>query len=191
MGLEDIVVEELVKPVGVAHLGLAEIGVACRFRVGESELTCDRIIRIDELIHRAVYARSARVGERGEAEPALLLHLTVDTHLLLRVTDVEIVVGRFEAVGELACIAYGGVTALTLLGSHDDHTGHGARAIYRGRGAIFEDLERFDIVGREASDSRGDKRVGVARREVVGSELDVIFENHTVNNPERLGVAVD
>lgn len=129
MGLHQIVIVEQVEPVGVSHLGFAQICVAGRLGVSQSIFTGHRIVCVDQTIHGTVHTAAAGVGKRCEAEPAFLFHFLVDTHLLLRVAYIEIAVGGFETIGQFTCIVNRGVTGASLLGGHDNHTSHSARAI--------------------------------------------------------------
>ena len=46
------------------------------------------------------------------------------------------------------------MTAAALLRGDHDNAGHGARAIYRGSGAILQDVEALDIVRVQTGDGR-------------------------------------
>ena len=102
--LHDIVVEQQVKPVGVAELGLTQECVAGSLRVGQSVLTGFGVISIDQIVHLTIDTRCATVDQAGILEPTLLLHLAQDTHLLLGGADVEVAVVGLESVGELTGI---------------------------------------------------------------------------------------
>ena len=120
--LHDIVVEQQVKPVGVAELGLTQEVVASLLCVGQGISAGLRVVGIDQVIHLTIDTRCATVYQAGILEPTLLLHLAQDTHLLLRVTDVEVAVVGLEAVGELTRVADRRLALATGLGGDYNHT---------------------------------------------------------------------
>ena len=183
--LHDVVVEEQVEPVGVAELGLLQVGVHGSLRVGQTKLAVALVILFDERVHLAVETRCGAVGKAGILEPTLGLHLLVDTHLLLGVGDVVVAVAGLEAISELTRIIDGRVSRAAFLGGDDHHTSHGARTIYRGGGTILQDLEALDIVGVESGDGIGNQRCGITRREVICAHVDGILKNHAVDHPQR------
>ena len=189
--VHDVVVEEEVEPVRIAELGLLQISVHGRLGVGESELSVRLVVLVDEGVHLSVQTRRRAVGERCQFEPALLLHLAVDTHLLLRVTDVVLVVAGLAAIGVFAGIVDGGMSGTSFLRGDDNHTGHRARAIDRGGTTVLEHLETFDVVRVQTGNGVGDEGLGIARREVVGTDADGIFHDDAIDHPEGAGTAID
>ena len=191
VGLHDVVVEQQVEPVGVAELGLAQVVVHRLLGVGQHEVARLLVVGVHQAVHLAVQAGRRGVGNLRELQPALGGHLLVDAHLLLRVRDVVIAVGGLQAVGELARIVDRAVALAALLRGDDDHARHGARAIYRGGGTVLQHLERLDVVGVQAGDGVRDQRRGVARREVVGVDVDGVLHDHAVDHPQGRRRAVD
>ena len=81
----DVVVEQYVEPVGVAVLGLAEVGVPRLLGVHQPERAAGGVLLVDQMVHLAVHTAVGRAVDIGQVEVAGLLHLFVDTHLLLGV----------------------------------------------------------------------------------------------------------
>ncbi len=79
----------------------------------------------------------------------------------------------------------------TSLGGDDDHTGIGLGTIYRCGRAVFQDLEALDVVGIEAGNGAGDKGGGIAAGKVVGTDVDVVLQNHAVDHPQGLAATID
>ena len=191
MRLHQAGLKQLVKPVGVAHLGLAQIGVARLLGVGQSIGARGRIVGVHQPVHLAVDAAVGRTVGLAESQPALLLHLLVDTHLLLRVHDVERLIGRHKANRIFARIRNLVRALAALLGRHHNHARHGARAVDRRGRTVLENLEALDVVGVQTRNGRTDKRLGIARRQRVGIHLGHILHNHTVDHPQRVRAAID
>ena len=124
--------EQLAKPVGIAILGIAQIGSLGLRRVGQGKLAGHGIILAQHLVHLAKDTRVGSIGSAGIEQVAFLLQLLIHGHLVLRVHDVEIVVARDESHGELSRIVDVCLTGLTALGGHHNHTCHGTRTIDRG-----------------------------------------------------------
>ena len=160
--VHNIIIKEEVEPVGVAELSLLEVGIHGGLSVGKSELSVGLVVLVDEGIHLSVETGGGTVGKRCQFKPSLLLHLTVDTHLLLRVTDIVLVVVRLATVGKFTGIVDGTVSGTTLLGSDDNHTGHGACTVNRGSATVLEDLETLDVVRVQTCDGIRDKGFGVS-----------------------------
>ena len=108
--LRHVAVEQQVKPVGVAELCLTQVGVLGSKCVRQAKGSCLGVILVHELVHGTIYTRARRVGKTGKAQPSLGLEFLVDTHLLLRVTDVELTVHGFQAIGELASVVDAGLS---------------------------------------------------------------------------------
>ena len=83
------------------------------------------------------------------------------------------------------------MTRLTLLGRDDDNARHGARTVDGSRGTVLQDVEALDIVGVQTGDRGGDQGVGVTGAEVFRIDVDDVFHDHAVHDPQRLGGAVD
>ena len=115
------------------------------------------------MVHLTIHTTVGCTICTGEVDDSTLLHLAINSHLLLRVHDIEIAVTRFEAHGELTRIANLVATGVSLLGCYDNHTSHSARTIYRGGTTILKNLERLDVVGIKSGNGRGDKRSSVSR----------------------------
>ena len=191
MVLENVVVEQQVEPVGVAHFGFAQISVAGLGCVSHSIGSGNGIIGVEQVIHLAIDTGVRRTYERSKLEPALGFHFLVDTHLLLRVADVVVTVVGLQAIGELTCIVDRGVAGTTRLGRHNNHTCHCLGTVDRGCRTVFQNLEACDIVGIQTSDCRGDQRHSVTRREVVGTDFYCVLKHHAIDNPQRLRCTID
>ena len=159
--------------------------------VGRAQIIVLQAAGRNQLVHLAEHA-VLRVGDGfGEVEPSFPLHVHVHRHLILRVHDVEVFVGRDHAVGEFAGVIDGADAGAAALGGDDDHARHGACSVDRSGGTVFEDVEAFDVLGVETGDGRRDERRGVARREVVGVDVDDVLHDDAVNDPQGFRTAVD
>ena len=138
------VAEQLLEPVGIAHLGLTQVGGAAGRRILDHVAARRRVVGLDKLRELLVDAARRVVDRRGVVQPALLVHLFVDAHLLLRIHDVEGGVLGNHAHGELARVADARHAGRTLLGRHDDHARHGARTVDRGRRTVLQ-IWKFSI----------------------------------------------
>ena len=183
--------EELAEPVGVAPLGLSQIVVLRLLVVGQGERTSGGVVGVGELVHLAEDAALRSPVGIGKIEPSLATHLLIDSHLLLRVHDVVVAVLRTQTQGVFARIAYTCRAGLTLLRCDNDDTRHGAGTIDARSRAVFQDVERLDVVGIQTGHGRGDERLGITARQVVGRDVGDILHDDTVDDPQRLGVAVD
>ena len=191
MVLHDVAVEQQVEPVGVHELGLTQIVVHGGTSVGQTELAVGGVVLVHQVIHTTVDTRRRTVDQRSELQPTLLLHLLEDAHLLLRVADVEVAIVGLQTIGELTGVVDLGVALATGLGGDHNHTSVSLCTVDRGSRTILQDLEALDIIGVQASHSRSNQCVGVTRRQVIGTHLNVVRQNHTVDHPKRLGVAID
>ena len=184
VAVHDIVVEQRLEPVRIAVFG-------------RTQIACDRFGRIlhqgggDQVVHPAVNAALGTVGRFGEVQPALFAHLFVNGHLILRIHDVEFVVRGDHAVGELTGVVDAADACTAFLGGDDDDARHGACAVDRGGGTVFEDVETFDILGIQACDGRRDQCRGVARRERIGVDVHHVFHNDAVDDPQRFRASED
>ena len=185
MVLDDVVVEQQVEPVGVAELCLLQVGVHGSIGVRQAELPLRLIILGDEVVHAAVETRAAAVGQRRELQPALGGHFLVDTHLLLRVTDVVLGIAGLQAVGELTRIVDCAMTHTAFLRCDDNHTRHGARTVNRRGRTVLQHLERLDVVGVQTGNGIRNQCLGVTRREVVSIHVHGTLQNHTIDHPQR------
>ena len=79
----DGVGEQLIEPVGIAELCLAQVVSACSSRIGQSELSCRRILLSNQLVHLSIDTAGSSIGGLSIVQVTLLLHLLVDTHLIL------------------------------------------------------------------------------------------------------------
>ena len=190
MRLANRIGEKKVKPVGVAELGLLQVGVACGLGVLQAE-GARRGVVAQLLEHVAIDTRVGCIGEVLELEPALVGHFLIDSHHLLRVHDVVVAIGRLQTGGELARIVERSTALLALLGGDDNHTGHSACTIDRGSRTVLEHGERLDIVGVQTSHSRRNQRLGIARRKLVGGHIHVILINHTIDYPKGLRITIN
>ena len=184
MRVHDRILEKLLEPVRVAVLGLAQVAVARLHGVFQQS-------GIDQRIHLAVNTARRRVGDTRIAQPALVVQLLIDGHLVLRVHDVEIGVGGNHTIRELARIIDMADAGTSLFGRNDDHAGHSARTVDRGGRTVLQDIETLDILGVQTRDGGTDQRRGVTRREVLGRNIGDILHNYAVHNPKRLRAAVN
>jgi len=184
VGVHDVVVEQLAEPVRVAELRRAQV-------IPDACVVVLQLSGRNHLVHLSEYA-AFRIGDGFcEVEPVFFLHVHVHRHLVLRVHNVEIPVGRNHAVGEFAGVVDGAHAGAAAFGGDDDDARHGARSVDGGGGAVFQNVEAFDVFGIESGDGRCDERRGVARGEVVGVDVDDVLHDDAVHHPQRLRTAVN
>ena len=187
----DIVGEELVEPVRVAVLGGAEVSGLRGVGVREAELTAGLVELGNQLIHLTIDTAVGGVGRTGIQEVTLLLQFLVDGHLVLGVHDVELGVHRLQTDRIFSVVSDAAGAGATLLGRDDDNAGHGARTVDGGRGTVLEDIEALDIVGVQTGDGGRDQGIGVTGAQVFRVDIDNVFHDDTVHDPQRLGGTVD
>ena len=187
----DAVREQQVEPVGVAELGIPQVG-RLRFQgVGQGELLRHGIVLAQELVHLTINTAVLGVGDVRVVQPALLFQFLVHGHLVLGIHDVEGAVERLHAERVLTGIGHRAVPGTAFLGGDDDNARHGARTVDGGRGTVLQDFEALDIVGVQTGDRGGDQGVGITGAQVLGIDFNDVFHDHAVHDPQRLGGAVD
>ena len=97
-----------------------------------------------------------------QLQPALVVHLLIDTHHFLRIHDVVVIVAGFEARCEFTRVVHTGVTLGASLGGYDNHTAHSASTIDGGGGTVLQDGKRLNVVGVQAGNGTGNQRLRVA-----------------------------
>ena len=145
----DGVVKQLVKPVGVPVLSLAQITVHRLGSVGQSEAALCGVVVVHQVVHTTELTAARSTVRTYEREETVVVHFLIDTHLLLRVHDVEVAVAGLQAVGIFTGIADLAGTLLTTLGGDDNHTGHSAGTVDRSCRTVLQNLETLDVVGVE------------------------------------------
>ena len=191
MVLRDGVVEQHIKPVCVPVFCLAQIGVACFFRVGQAIRARRRVVGIDEVVHFSIYTAVRGTVGFGQVQVAGTLHFAVNAHLVLRVHDVEVTVAGLHAHGKFTGIADFVVPGASFLGRHHNHTGHGARTVNRCGRTVLQDLETLDVIGVQTGDGRRNQRFGITRRQGIGIHFGHIFHDDAVHHPQRLRAAIN
>ena len=189
--LQQCVAEKFVEPIRVAEFGCAQIIIHRRSGVRKAESAVRFVILIDQIIHFTIYAGIGRGSDACKFEPSFAFHFPIDTHLLLRVADVELVVTGFHTGCEFAGVADTRRTCATFLRRHDDHAGHCLRTINRRCRTVLQNLEALDVVGVQTRDGGRNQRHGITRRQIVGRNLDCIFHDDAIDHPQRLGSAID
>ena len=187
----DRVREELVEPVGITVLSLAQIvGTGLR-SVGQTILTSNSVVLGNQLVHLTIDTAGSGIGSLSIVQVTFLLHFLIDAHLILRVHDVEGGIAGLQTHGVLTSVVDAGLTLLTLLGGDNDHTSHSAGTIDRGSRTVLQNIEGLDIVGVQTCDGAGDQGVGITARQIVGRYVGHILHDHTVDHPEGLRVTID
>ena len=146
--------EELSEPVGVPVLRLTQVGVLRRLVVQQTVHPSLLVVGVDELVHASEDTALRGPVRVGKVQPTLVAHLAIDSHLLLRVHDVEVAVGWYEAHRIFARVGDMALAGLAPLRGDDDHACHGTCAVDAGGRAVLQDLERLDVVGVESCDGR-------------------------------------
>ena len=146
--------EQLVEPVCVAELGIAQVGCFGIGCVGQCKLPRNWVVFAQHLVHLAIYARVGSVGRLGIFQPALLLHVLVHVHLLLRVHQVKLSVRWYQAHGIFAHVVDVCLSGLSSFCSNDDDAGHGARTVDGGGRTVFQYLETLNVVRVKSGDGR-------------------------------------
>ena len=117
-----VVVEQQIEPVRIAVLRLTQVVVKSTLVVLQLEFARFRIVGVDHVEHLAVDTGVLGVIQHRSLQPPFIAQLLIDSHLLLRVTYIIVGVERLHAVGELTGVVQFGLTRLTFLGRHNDHT---------------------------------------------------------------------
>ena len=187
----DVVGEQAVEPVGVAHFGGTQVGGPGLVRILQAELARRLVVQGDQFVHLAIDTALGIVGRRRIVQIALLFQFLVNGHLVLGIHDVEGRVIRLQAHRVFTRIGDPAAAGLTLLRGDDDNAGHGAGAVDGGRGAVLQDVETLDIVGVQTGDGRGDQGVGITGGQGFRIHFHDVFHDHAIDDPQRLGGAVD
>ena len=183
--------EQFGEPVGIPQFGFPEVGDSARFRILDDIFACGGVIGVHQLGHLVVNSAVGRIDAARKVEPALLVHFLIDGHLLLRVHNVEFRIGRHEAYAVFAVVADLGHSRGAFLGGYDYDSGHCPGSVDGSCGTVFENLEGLDVVGVESGDCGTDKCCCITRGKGISIHIHHVFHYHSVNNPERFGVAVD
>ena len=161
MAVLDARAEQFGEPVGVAQLGFPEVGYSARFRILDDVFACGWVVGVHQLGHFVVNSSVGCIDAAGKIEPSLLVHFLIDGHLLLRVHNVEFGIGRHEAYAVFPVVADLGHSRGAFLGCHDYDPGHCPGPVDGGCGTVFENLERFDVIGIEPGYCRTDQGGGI------------------------------
>ena len=178
--------EEFLKPVGITILSLSQVLIARCLTILKGKGAGGGVILISQLIHLAIDTTLRGAVGVGEVEPSLGSHLLIDTHLLLRIHNIIVAIERTLAQGVFACITDAALACLTFFRSDHNHAAHGSCTIDRGGRAVFQNIERFDIIGVQSGYGRRDKCLSIAARQVIGRDVGHIFHDDAIDDPEGL-----
>ena len=135
------VCEQEVEPVCVTELGSTKVGIASGFCILQAECTRNGVVFTQLLEHIAIDTSVLGIDHIVELQPTLVVHLLIDTHHLLRVHDVVVVVARLQACGKFTSIVHTGTSLGTALCGNHNHTTHGSCTIDRGCRTVLQDGE--------------------------------------------------
>ena len=153
MILRNTITEKQVKPIGILIFSLLEIAIHRLLSISQSKSSRLRIICIHQVIHLAKDATVRSTITLFKREITIVVHLTIYTHLILRIHDIEIAVAWLQTHSEFTSIADTVCTSLTFLGCNNDDTSHGTCTINRGSRTILQNLEAFDIISIQTCNS--------------------------------------
>ena len=139
--------EKHVEPVGVTHFRFTEISIAGFGGVEKSALAVAVIILVDETIHTTVHSRVFGTEKVGTVQPAFLLHLFIDTHLFLRIHDIEFFVTRYGTGGKLTGITDFADSGTAFFGGDHNDACHRTCTVNGSRRSVFQYLKALDVVG--------------------------------------------
>ena len=147
MILQNGIGEKHVEPVGVTHFRFTEISIAGFGGVEKSALAVAVIILVDETIHTTVHSRVFGTEKVGTVQPAFLLHLFIDTHLFLRIHDIEFFVTGYGTGGKLTGITDFADSGTAFFGGDHNHACHRTCTVNGSRRSVFQYLKALDVVG--------------------------------------------
>ena len=151
--LHNIGREEFAKPIGIAELSLLQVSVLCLLSILDTKHTTGLIVSCNQFIHLTIDAIVATIQNGRKIQPTFLLHLLIDSHLVLRVQNIEIAIRRNQTSSKLTRIVDMSLTLLTFFGGNNDDTSHRTSTINRSSGTILQNLEAFNIIRVQACDS--------------------------------------
>ncbi len=125
----NIVGKKKIEPVCVPELGLPQVSGFGFRGVRKRELSGDRVVLTQHLVHLAIDSAVGGIGDFRIIQITFLLKFLIDGHLILRVHNVECVVGRLEPVGIFPCVADAALSGLSFFRCDDDDARHGAGPI--------------------------------------------------------------
>ena len=189
--LRDAVREQQVEPVGVAEFCSLEVSVARSLGVLQSECSWSGVVFSQLLEHVSVDTGVLCICKVLQLEPSLVCHFLVNTHDLLWVHDVIVGIRRLQTCGELTSIVNCGTSLAASLCGDNDHTSHSAGTIDWCCRTVLKNGERLDVVRVKTSHSWRNKGLGVTWCQFVCTNVNVVLIDHTVDNPQRLGVTID
>ena len=189
MVVDDAIAVELLEPIGIGVLGSAEVGQTRGLIVREAWFARG-VELVEELVHTPDEPLVLVGLQRVYGVHPTVEQILDERHVLLRVHDVEIVVGRDGAVHELPSIAKGGDPCSTRLGSDLYDPSDPAWAVAGGLGGGGEDTYRGDVVDAQPGDDARGYLLGVSARE--GLEAPVVAaEDDAIEHPQRPRLTCD
>ena len=191
MVLRNGIGEKHVEPVSVAHFRFAEVSVTGFGGVEQSALAVTVVVFVDEAVHTTVHSGVSGAEKVGTVQPAFLFHFFVDSHLFLRIHDIEFFVAGDSTGGELARITDLADSGTSFLSGDYDNACHRTCTVNGGCRTVFQNLETLDIVGIQSGYGGTNQCLGITGGKVIGTYVDGVFQNHAVNNPQRFGTSVN
>ena len=180
------VLEELLEPVRITKLCSTEVSGTTCIRIEDAILASNIIIVIDLIVEVAIDP-IARGDEDSLVVKALTVsHLIEDSHLVLRVQDIELTVGGDGTVGKLGLISEGVRPLPSLTRADGDNPPEGALTIEGGCRSVVDDLEALDVALRETGQSGCDETLSFGRRKVRDVEVLVFLIDHSIDDPQRI-----
>ena len=147
MVLRNGIGEKHVEPVSVAHFRFAEVSVTGFGGVEQSALAVTVVVFVDEAVHTTVHSGVSGAEKVGTVQPAFLLHLFIDTHLFLRIHDIEFFVTGYGTGGKLTGITDFADSGTAFFGGDHNHACHRTCTVNGSRRSVFQYLKALDVVG--------------------------------------------
>ena len=141
MVLRNGIGEKHVEPVSVAHFRFAEVSVTGFGGVEQSALAVTVVVFVDEAVHTTVHSGVSGAEKVGTVQPAFLFHFFVDSHLFLRIHDIEFFVAGDSTGGELARITDLADSGTSFLSGDYDNACHRTCTVNGGCRTVFQNLE--------------------------------------------------
>ena len=186
MLMADAVLEELLEPVRIAKLRSTEVSSTTCISIEDTVLACSIIILIDAIVEVAIDPILRGDEDSLVVKTLTVGHLIEDGHLVLRVQDIELTVGRDGTIGKLSLISEGVRPLPSLTRADGDNPPEGALTIEGGCRSVVDDLKALDVALRETRQSRCDEALSFGRRKVCDVEVLVFLIDHSIDDPQGI-----
>ena len=180
----DAVLEKLLEPVGIATLSFTKVLATIHIGILDRVLTISVIIHM--IIHIAVDPPVSSGSDVVGDHTLPLVHFLEDGHLILRIEDVVVAVGRDGSIGQLRLVgeAIDPLVSTTRLDG-DDPTKSTLSIESRSR-RIGDDTEALDILLRKPWKRCSDDALSIGGVQVRDVEVLILLVDDTIDDPQRV-----